>query len=82
LHTATAKAREVAESHSGAVILAANTIVIVDGDVLGKPGDRAEVPAMLSRLAGREYQVLIGCCLIAPWHEECFAVRTRGCVKP
>lgn len=83
LRTATAKAREVAESHPGAVILAADTIVVVDDDVLGKPEDRAEALAMLSRLAGREHQVITGCCLIARTgaaharHEECFAVRTR-----
>lgn len=80
---AAAKAREVAQGHPGAVILAADTIVVVDGDVLGKPGDRAEALAMLSRLAGREHQVITGCCLIArteaahAWPEKCFAVRTR-----
>lgn len=83
LLAAVAKAREVAESFSDSTVLAADTIVVVDGDVLGKPRDAVEAMAMLSRLAGREHQVITGCCLIVgadadnAQHEECFAVRTR-----
>lgn len=83
MFAATAKAREVSEQHPDAVILAADTIVVVDGDVLGKPRDSAEALAMLSRLAGREHQVITGCSIMARVHpvqvrhEECFAVHTR-----
>ncbi|HDQ41182.1 MAG TPA: septum formation protein Maf [Desulfonatronum sp.] len=83
LSAAAAKAREVAESHPNAVILAADTIVVVDGDVLGKPRNSAEALAMLSRLAGREHQVITGCSIVAraeaahARHEACFAVRTK-----
>lgn len=83
LLAAAAKAGEVADSHPDTVILAADTIVVVDGDVLGKPRDRAEALTMLSRLAGREHQVITGCCILVraetahARHEECFAVRTR-----
>lgn len=83
LLAAVAKAREVAKSHPGAAILAADTIVVVDSDVLGKPKDRNEALAMLSRLAGREHQVVTGCCFIFgaetidAQHEECLVVCTR-----
>lgn len=83
MSAAAAKAREVAEHHPGAAILAADTIVVVDGDVLGKPRDSAQALFMLSRLAGREHQVITGCCIMAraqvahARHEECFAARTR-----
>lgn len=83
MSAATAKAREVTENHPGAVILAADTIVVLDGDVLGKPRDSAEALAMLSRLAGREHQVITGCSIMALAQaaharlEESFAVRTR-----
>jgi septum formation protein len=39
-------------------VLAADTAVVVDGAVLGKPHDTAEAEAMLSRLSGREHSVL------------------------
>ena len=40
--------------------LAADTIVVLDGELLGKPGDPREAREMLGRLAGREHQVLTG----------------------
>jgi septum formation protein len=38
-------------------VLAADTVVIVDGEVLGKPADRAEAAAFLARLSGRAHEV-------------------------
>ena len=46
------------------LVIAADTIVVVDGDVLGKPSDEAGAVAMLRRLSGREHEVLTGVCLI------------------
>jgi septum formation protein len=45
-------------------ILGADTSVILDGDVLGKPRDRADALAMLGRLSGREHAVLTAVCLV------------------
>jgi septum formation protein len=42
------------------IILAADTIVTLDGDLLGKPRDEADARAMLARLSGREHQVATG----------------------
>lgn len=42
----------------GAVVLAADTEVIVDGRILGKPADEADAVRMLTLLSGREHQVL------------------------
>jgi septum formation protein len=55
---ARAKAHAIAEREPGAVVIAADTIVVVDGDVLGKPRDRSEARAMLKRLSGRTHTVL------------------------
>lgn len=54
---AEAKARAVAVRHPEATVIAADTTVIVDGDILGKPADAAEAQAMLTRLAGRSHTV-------------------------
>jgi septum formation protein len=56
---ARAKAAAVALRHTpAAVILAADTTVVVDGDVLGKPEDATDANRMLSRLSGRTHDVL------------------------
>jgi len=54
---ADAKAQAVAARELAHVILAADTVVDVDGVSLGKPRDRDEASAMLGRLAGREHLV-------------------------
>ncbi|MBS7689636.1 septum formation inhibitor Maf [Pseudomonas lalucatii] len=43
---------------SDAVVLGADTAVVLDGRILGKPADRAEAQATLAALSGREHQVL------------------------
>ncbi|MBX5481795.1 MAG: septum formation inhibitor Maf [Myxococcaceae bacterium] len=55
---ARAKAALVAARHPGALVLAADTTVVVDETVLGKPKDADEARAMLTRLSGREHQVM------------------------
>jgi len=61
---AAAKATRVAAAHPGRAVLGADTTVVVDGDVLGKPADAAEAATMLARLSGRSHLVLTGVCLI------------------
>ena len=52
------KASVVAEREPNAVVIAADTIVVVDGDILGKPRDETAAAAMLRRLSGRGHVVL------------------------
>jgi septum formation protein len=52
------KAHTISARQPDAVVIAADTIVVVDGDVLGKPRDKAAARAMLKRLAGRTHTVL------------------------
>lgn len=46
------------------VVLGADTIVVVDGDVLGKPDDAAHALALLRRIMGRRHRVLTGVALV------------------
>jgi len=46
-------------------VVGADTCVVVDGEILGKPRDRADGLAMLRRLSGRSHQVLTGICAVA-----------------
>ena len=43
------------------LIIAADTVVVCDGRILGKPADRAEAVRMLRMLSGRKHQVMTGC---------------------
>jgi septum formation protein len=44
-------------------VLGADTTVVIDGDMLGKPADAADARRMLARLSGRQHQVITGICL-------------------
>ena len=46
------------------VILASDTLVMLDGEFLGKPRDEADAKAMLSLLSGRDHQVMTGCTVL------------------
>lgn len=65
------KAATVLATHAepSEVVLAADTIVTIDGEVLGKPNDAADACAMLRRLSGRTHTVATGVC-IAPCDER------------
>jgi nucleoside triphosphate pyrophosphatase len=55
-----AREKAAAVDRPGAAVVGADTVVVVDGALLGKPADRAEARAMLRRLAGREHEVYTG----------------------
>ncbi|MDA1043622.1 MAG: Maf family protein [Verrucomicrobia bacterium] len=60
------KAAFVAALHRDTLVLGCDTIVCVDGDVLGKPGDRLQAQAYIARLQGRAHHVMSGVSLIWP----------------
>ncbi len=71
-------AREKAEAgaRNGEWVLAADTIVVTEGEVLGKPADRTEARAMLKRLQGRWHLVLTGVALRPPNGDTLHAVES------
>ena len=60
------KARAASRRFKDRAILAADTIVLVSGEILGKPRDAIDATRMLTCLSARTHQVLTGVCLIAP----------------
>jgi septum formation protein len=52
------KVQVVAKRHWEALVIGSDTIVVVDGDVLGKPRDEAHAAEMLARLSGRSHMVM------------------------
>lgn len=66
LALAVAKAEAVAALHPESRVLAADTLVVLDGALLGKPADAAEAHSMLSRLSGRSHEVITGVAYLDP----------------
>ena len=77
---ALAKARSVASRNPG-VIIGADTIVLLDGRILGKPRSKEEAREMLSQLSGRDHAVLTGLCVISTWTGEERSVCERTTVR-
>ena len=50
-------------TEAGDIVLGADTVVVIGGEILGKPLDRADAVRMLAQLAGREHEVITGICL-------------------
>jgi septum formation protein len=61
---AQAKAGAVASRRPGSTVLGADTVVVLDGRILGKPRDERDAAAMLRTLSGREHLVVTGVALI------------------
>jgi septum formation protein len=78
-------AREKAEAvpaGSGEIVLGADTVVVIDGRILGKPVDAEDAARMLRLLSGREHEVITGICLKTLGRVIVDASSTRVCFAP
>lgn len=67
---AAAKASAVYSQYPSDYVLGADTVVVVDNHILGKPSDVADAARMLRLLSGRSHQVITGVCLFGPTPAE------------
>ncbi|HEX4966839.1 MAG TPA: Maf family protein [Thermoanaerobaculia bacterium] len=58
-----AREKAAARAEPGELVLAADTVVVIDGELLGKPKDPEDACSMLAKIAGREHTVLTGVAL-------------------
>ncbi|MFZ0932072.1 MAG: nucleoside triphosphate pyrophosphatase [Syntrophobacteraceae bacterium] len=65
------KADSISSLHPDSWILGADTIVVLDGRIFGKPSDSAEAVRMLDALGGRVHEVITGMCLVRPGGKLC-----------
>ena len=63
-------------------VLGVDTVVMLEGAVLGKPSGPGEAEAMLERLGGRTHEVVSGLCLRTPAWEELHSETTRVTFRP
>jgi septum formation protein len=61
---AQSKAETVAKTVSDCVVIGADTVVVIDGEILGQPRDDDDARRMLQLLNGREHEVLTGVALV------------------
>ncbi|WP_209121977.1 nucleoside triphosphate pyrophosphatase [Alkalihalobacillus sp. BA299] len=71
------KAAAVFEVNKDAVVLGADTIVVLAGQVLGKPNDREHARGMLRALSGKKHSVLTGVSILSDRLKKTFFVETR-----
>ena len=73
------KALTVSNGNPTHLVVGADTLVVLDGGVMGKPSDASAARAMLRALRGREHLVITGLCLVQPGRgrPEVEAVQTR-----
>jgi septum formation protein len=78
------KTRAVAKKNPDSLVLGADTLVFLDGEIMGKPADIADAERMLTRLQGRTHQVVTGVSLIhlRAHHESMFATSTDVTFRP
>jgi septum formation protein len=84
IRLAEAKARDVASQYPDRWVVAADTIVYINGSILGKPKNRKEAIEMLHNLSGQEHWVLTGfsVCHLEKGKNDKEAVQTAVNVKP
>jgi septum formation protein len=59
------------------LLITADTLVILDGKILGKPKDKSEATAMLKELSGKTHEVITGICLRTKEKEKTFSVSSH-----
>ena len=75
------KALKVSRNHATKYVLGADTIVVVDEKILGKPRDAADAARMLSILSGRVHEVITGVCLVEPASSSQLPVASEPAVR-
>ncbi|GGA83720.1 Maf family protein [Puia dinghuensis] len=66
----------------GRVVIAADTVVVLEDEIIGKPRDRADAVNILSRLAGHRHEVITGVVLLRDGEEQAFADTTAVWFHP
>jgi septum formation protein len=77
IHIAQEKARAVAATlKETRIVVAADTIVVLDNEIIGKPVDREDAIRILSRLSGRKHEVITGVSIVKGEKESSFSDTT------
>jgi septum formation protein len=78
---AESKALDISQKHPAAWVIGADTIVLIDRKILGKPSSRKEAYDMLQRLSGKTHQVLTGYCICCKKKNRFFSETAKTGVR-
>lgn len=76
MNVALKKAKEVYSNNPGTIVVAADTIVVLNNEIFGKPKDEEDAFNMLSALSGKKHDVITGVAIIHDDKEDVFYSKT------
>ena len=76
-YLASQKASYISEKFPESVVIGSDTVVIIDGEILGKPADAADAEKMLKQLSGNIHSVITGVCISCGNFKENFSCVTK-----
>ena len=71
------KAHSVFKQYPDCILIAADTVIVCDNTILGKPKDSDDAFKMLQRLSGRTHEVITGVCILSSLRKEVFSCTTK-----
>ena len=71
------KAEHISAQYPESIVIGSDTVVIVDGEILGKPADEADAYRMLKKLSGKVHTVVTGVCISKCEKKKSFSEATR-----
>ena len=75
------KALDISQKHPDSWIIGADTVVLIDNQILGKPGSNDEAREMLKRLSGKSHQVFTGYCICCREKKQLFSETVKTEVR-
>jgi len=70
---AESKAKDISDKYPASWVIGADTVVVIDGKILGKPSSRTDAKSMLKSLSGQTHEVLTGYCICCAAKERLFS---------
>ena len=71
------KAEHISAQYPESIVIGSDTVVIVDGEILGKPADEADAYRMLKKLSGKTHMVVTGVCISQGEKKKSFSEATQ-----
>lgn len=81
-HLAKEKAAVIVQSNPGAIVIAADTIVLLDDEILGKPVNEQDAINILKKISGRKHEVVSGVCIQKGSQQHSFSAITEVYFRP
>ena len=71
------KSEHISAQYPDSLVIGSDTVVIIDGEILGKPSDEKDAESMLRKLSGQVHTVVTGVCLSMNGRSESFSKETK-----